>query len=674
MSLLSFMHTSLRTGVTGLLLFAAVTGAPAAERAEDELKTLRDRFRAAWQAAGRGDHKRVLEGIAQLGDYVLVPYLQAEIMRQRVDEVPPAAMETFLARYRNWSFAGGLETAWLRDLGKKGDHERLLRHGGDNRDTRVRCYHASARVKLGRTDGLSAEIEDLWIVPRSQPDACDPVFEWWRQQGYPTAEQAWRRFAATMEAGQRGLAGYLRRYLDDSDRQWADRWLQLVQAPGHFRDARQWPDHPRGRHILIRVLDDLAAGDWERAEREWQALAPKFSWSAEQRGQIERRIALFRAVDLDPGAMDAIDALPAVRRDQQMLEWRVRAALAREDWTEVLAGLDAMPAGDRRGERWRYWRARALEALGRPDAALHYAALAGNATYFGFLAADRLGSDYGLCRVGIDARDSVQRRLRRDAEFHRAIELFHADLDAAARWTWRRVQRRISSEELRQAALLLSAEGWYDRAIFALGDAGARRAYTWRFPVIQRTTVEQHGRRHAVEPAWAYGLMRAESAMQPDAVSHANARGLLQLLPDTAAEVAQRHGLAYGGPGSLLDPGVNIPLGIAHLGELSRRFGNPAQVSAAYNAGVSAVERWLAERPRTATDIWLETLPYYETRDYVPRVMAFATVYDWLLNDRPRPLGGRLGLDDLPGDARTGILPCPGTQDGDGGPEQAEAE
>ena len=133
-----------------------------------------------------------------------------------------------------------------------------------------------------------------------------------------------------------------------------------------------------------------------------------------------------------------------------MLEWRLRVALADGRWAAVLDSIERMPAQQQLRERWRYWRARALAALDRPDAAVHYAALAGNATYFGFLAADRLGSGYGLCHTEITADAGVQRRLRRDAEFHRAVELFNVDLDSAARWTWLRVQRRLTDEELQE--------------------------------------------------------------------------------------------------------------------------------------------------------------------------------------------------------------------------------
>lgn len=629
-----------------LLLLAA--GAPEATHASSDIERERQRalFNQGWSAAARGDRQRVREVIRELGDYVLVPYFQFELYRQRIDTVDPGQMVDFLARHRDWSFAPALEARWLRQLGADGRWELLLSHGGDSRDTRVRCLVARAGIETGRTEGVMDAAAELWVAPRSLPKECDPVFRWWRGNNGLTHELAWDRYVLAVQAGEIGLANYLRRYLADADRPWADRWVELARAPvAGFSAARQWPDHPHARSMLTYHLSAEAVRNWERADGAWRALEGRFAFSGDESARVTRQIALFRAVALDEGAIDAIDRLR--ERDQQILEWRLRAALARGDWAQVLASVEAMAPDEGNRSRWRYWRARALAALERPEAGLHFAALAVEPNYYGFLAADRLGEEYPLCTEELIPDDEIQRRLRHDAEVERALELFHVEQQWHARRTWLSALSRMGETELRQAALLAAANGWYERAIFALGDAGAARAYPWRFPMIERGRVEPNARRYQVDAGLIYGLMRAESAMQPDAVSPAGARGLLQLMPDTARAVARRNGLAYGGPGDLLDPAVNIPLGVAHLGELQARFDdNPLTVAAAYNAGIGAAERWRRERPRTDPDIWIETLPYFETRDYVSRVLAFATVYDWQLHGKPQSLAARMGMPE----------------------------
>jgi soluble lytic murein transglycosylase len=309
----------------------------------------------------------------------------------------------------------------------------------------------------------------------------------------------------------------------------------------------------------------------------------------------------------------------------------------------VLESTDRMPAEDQLEGRWRYWRGRALAELQRPEAMLAFTSLSTEAHYYGFLAASRLGQPLSLCDETLHADDAIQRRLLRDAEFERVLELFHAGLPWHARSTWRHLSRRLIDREIEQAALIAAGRGWHHLSILALNQAGRRQAYPWRFPMAAKGTVLAEAKRYGVDPALAYGLMRAESAMQPDARSHAGAMGLLQLMPGTAQAVARRNGLRYDGAESLTDPQVNVPLGIAHLGELHRDFGgNWVRVAAAYNAGANAVERWLDERPDTPPDVWIETLPYYETRDYVPKVLAFATIYEWQLERRPQLLTGEI--------------------------------
>jgi soluble lytic murein transglycosylase len=139
------------------------------------------------------------------------------------------------------------------------------------------------------------------------------------------------------------------------------------------------------------------------------------------------------------------------------------------------------------------------------------------------------------------------------------------------------------------------------------------------------------------------GLMRTESAMAEDAVSSANARGLMQLLPATAAQLARRHGQSYRGSEQLMQARDNIVFGTTFLRELMDKFGNnQVLVSGAYNAGPRAVKRWLETLPNDDPTIWIETLPYYETRDYIPRVLAFATVYDWRLQKPVQRISSRM--------------------------------
>jgi len=170
-------------------------------------------------------------------------------------------------------------------------------------------------------------------------------------------------------------------------------------------------------------------------------------------------------------------------------------------------------------------------------------------------------------------------------------------------------------------------------AIFALGNSGDLRWYVWRFPIEFSDLVEARATELDLDPAWVFGLMRSESAMAEDAVSPAGARGLMQVMPATAKRLARQYSINYSSEKQLTQAGENIELGTSYLRELLNRFNdNPVLASGAYNAGPNAVDRWMSDRRSDDPVIWVETLPYFETRDYIPRVLAFSTIYDWRLS------------------------------------------
>ncbi|MCJ7815234.1 MAG: transglycosylase SLT domain-containing protein, partial [Xanthomonadales bacterium] len=282
---------------------------------------------------------------------------------------------------------------------------------------------------------------------------------------------------------------------------------------------------------------------------------------------------------------------------------------------------------------WRYWDARARFETGDLDRARELLGeLAIEASYFGFLSADKLDLPYTICpeEPGVDPLSVTS--LREQPGFSRAIELGKAGLPNWSRSEWQIAIKGLDKAGLRVAAALAVEEDWPDLAIFALGNSGDLRWYAWRFPVDYAALVETQAGERRLDPAWVLGLMRSESAMAEDAISPAGAMGLMQIMPNTAKQLAGRHSISYTGPQQLMQANENIELGTTYLRELLDRFsGNPVLASGAYNAGPNAVERWMTNRRTDDPAIWVETLPYFETRDYIPRVLAFSTIYDWRL-------------------------------------------
>lgn len=634
-----------------LIVWLGLTVSITTAQANQTLQQQREAFQRAWQALGRSDWKTADAEAAQLAGYALLPYLRGEQMRQRPDAFANDEIRDYLTRYSDWSFAGSLRTSWLRWLGRSGQYDVLISEADDVSDPLLRCYLIHAKmVVYGQQSARGAElirdIQSVWLAGKSLPKQCDPAFAWLRRHGGITEELAWQRVMLAMDAGEASLAGYLERFLSSADRAWLQRWLAMRhRRVATLRAARQWPDEIRAWQIAAWGLERQARADAAAGLPYWRDLDQHFSWAESISMPALHSIGVFHALDLEPSALNTIDAVSSDYQDQQLLEWRARAALANGLWDEVLASIERMPQEGSDDERWRYWLARALREKGDSQAAdAIFKELAEQASYYGFLAADWADNEYRICPAPVLTANQIDlHQLPSQLVLERALELFHTGLESHAFRTWRQGQVGLTEEQRLVAANLAYQAGWLQQAIFTLNDAGFRQQYDLRFPLAHQSRLQQQTQNRSLDAALVHGLIRAESAWHPSAISSAGARGLMQVTPDTARRIAGQHGLTYTGSASLLEPDTNIDFGTANLATLLARFGDdPVAVLAAYNAGPHVQQRWEQTRPANPPDIWIETLPYYETRDYIPRVLAFSVVYDWRLSGAAQPITGRM--------------------------------
>jgi soluble lytic murein transglycosylase len=604
-----------------------------------------ERFKIAWSAAGKGDHTRFNQIKDTLQDYLLFPYLQYEDYRKRRSEVSVDEMSDFLETHRDWAFTPGLRSAWLRALAKKRRWADLVAHSEGVSDTVLRCQRVRGQIILKQTDGVLSEAQNLWTAGKSQPDECDPVFAWLVKNGGISDSLAWERIRLAMTKGNRSLAAYLGRYIPGEQRRLLDHWIQLSRG-GYARleKARSWPDTGITRMITQTSLQSLARNDASMAASKFQMLDGNFSWEEAQRLGLLRDIALYSAVGLEDGTNEFMAQIPESFRDSQLLEWWARFLLSRNDWFALTSVIQQMPEEVRSDSRWRYWLAQAELRSGQEKTSSELlGGLAKEANYYGFLAADELGVAYNICPLQPDVKNAEIKRVAGISSFQRALELRKAELENWAIEEWSLATSRLPVEDLKIAAALAQREGWNDRVIFALGNSGNLRFYEWRFPLLWESEIKHEAATYDVDSAWVYGTIRSESAMVVTARSSANAMGLMQVTPATGKRVARKHGLAWSGIAQLRTVSGNLPIGVAYMHDLLGDFSqNPVLVSGAYNAGPNAVKRWLEKRPLDEAAIWVETLPYYETRDYIPRVLAFTTIYDWRLGGPVKRISARM--------------------------------
>jgi len=632
-------------------LALAMTGlaSVALAQADEPGASQRQAFKQAYAAAQQGgDGWRALA--SGLRDYPLYPYLQEAALEHDIQQVDLATVAAYLKQYPGWIPAADLRRAFLLELARRQDWAGFMSVYRPGLGDALSCDALQAKLAAGGNLDFDNALATLW-TRANLPGACDPVLNAAHDQGLLTTERLWTRIDRAADAGQAGTIASLAGWLPTTDQASARQLAQALTDPaGALAAAANWPDTVRNRQAVTLALTRLARRQSDSADTAWAQLQSRFHFNQQQRDQILHALALFDATDFADDSLARLIALPPSAQTDSTREWRARVALARLDWSGVLAAIDAMTADQQQDDEWRYFRARALAETGHSEQARQlFATQARQATFFGFLAADQVNQPYAICPLSLTDDSQRKQALLARAGLLRAFELYAVDLPRLARREWSRALQGADRATLQVAAQLANQRGWYDRAVFALSSGDALRLYSLRFPLARQDGLVPQAEQAGIEPAWAYGILRAESAWMSDAHSSADARGLMQLVPATAALVAQHNDLSWGGGNTLYDPAVNIALGTRYLAQMAQRFnGSPWLASAAYNAGPNRVDQWLAARGTLAPDLFVATIPFKETREYVARVMAFSVIYDWRLHGTVVPLDVRMGPINQP--------------------------
>lgn len=614
----------------------------AADAAPPDLSRQRTAALEAFRLADAGTFS--VQDAARLADHPLRGWVEATALRRRITHAQAREVRAALKRHDGQAAADWLREGWLLELARRGDWAGFRADYRPSALLELRCADLAARLATGGTDAAwIADGQALWLTGTALPAHCDLPFKSLRALGKLDAGMRWQRIELAAAQGQTGLMRFLAAELPAADAARARDYADFIDAP-HAR-AGSWPRDARSRAMATEGLVRLARRSPDAAQDQLDVLAPRLALEEAQRGRVLYEIALWTVASYLPGAQARLAAVPAIAYDARLHEWRVREAMSRGDDAAAVQALEAMPAEQRADPRWQYFEARLRERLGQAEAAKAlYGQSANTATFHGFLAADRLGQPYTLCPLEPSKDKALRKRVAGNAGLARALELFRIDRPGQAVREWAALLATLDDAERYVAIDFALDAGWHDRAVFTVGtEPEDLRQYRLRFPLHHETVLRREARNNAIDPAWVAAQTRAESAFMPRAHSPANAMGLMQLLPSTAAMTAKRLGRAYGGAASLYDPETNLVLGTAHLRhELDQHDGVAYQAIAAYNAGPAPVQRWNRDRPGMDPDFWLETVTYRETRDYVARVLAFSVIYDWRLDGSAVPVSERM--------------------------------
>ncbi|MBK6286803.1 MAG: transglycosylase SLT domain-containing protein [Gammaproteobacteria bacterium] len=635
------MVGSLRFG----LLFSFLLLLQAQAVVADTLEAQRAQYRSAFTALTRGDAKPLERHRASLQGYPLYPYLELEELRRRISSASPGEIDRFLARHAGQLPASRLRAAWLQVLQSQQRWDDYLHYYVDDpANIERRCVQAWALLQTGQSAAAQQRISALWLSPRSLPKSCDALFQAWYKRGNPGSAMAWQRFNLAMGAGEYQVARYLTRFMDAAHTADATLYLQIKDNPALVGNTQRFRrGNPRHSQIVEFGLLKLAGSNTVSARRNFESYARSGVLDTESMRNVAPRIAANMASNSGREALEWILGLEPAARSDALSEDAVRYALRGSGWEPVMSALQILPPALVTEQRWEYWSARAREAGNTLSASEEisnsYHRVRATRSYYGFLAADRLGMPYEMQHVPVPVSDELLAATGRNPGISRAREFFLIGNGPESRREWQHTILAMPLAERLAAAKLADQWGWHQLAITTLASVQNWDDLELRFPILFSKQFDGAARGQGMDNAWLYAIARQESAMNATVKSPAGALGLMQVMPATAQLTARRAGIRYRGSSDLLDPSTNVTIGSRYMRMMLDDFQqNRILAAAAYNAGPGRVRQWLRRLPdKVEHDRFVETIPFRETRQYVQNVLSFAVVYAYL-QGRSTPL------------------------------------
>ena len=277
--------------------------------------------------------------------------------------------------------------------------------------------------------------------------------------------------------------------------------------------------------------------------------------------------------------------------------------------------------------------------------------------FYGLLAAEALGRGpeqlAALKSDPVQPSDEALSAFGTRSDVQRVVKLAALDMRPESQREWVNIVRGQNDDTLLLAAEYARRVGLYDRAINTAERTALRHDFGLRYMAPYRAEFGAAARDQDIAVELLYGIARQESRFVPDVVSSAGAVGVMQLMPGTARWVAKQLARADYKTSQITQVDLNTQFGAFYFKYWQDRLDKmPALAAAAYNAGPSRAQAWRPAAAPLEGAIWVETIPFTETRDYVKKVLANAMLYTRAL-DRPYvPLSSRLGTV-LPKNAAT---------------------
>jgi soluble lytic murein transglycosylase len=605
---------------------------------------------AAYDAYRVGDPIKFSKHTRKLEGHALTPWLDYWRLSMRLEDAESREVREFFATNPNLYVAERLRADWLRVLGKRGEWKEFQRQAAiyTRDDLEVSCYRWLSRLEADDETAF-ADAMAMWLEPAELPEGCQRLATVLSERGRLSVSDVWRRVRVLFEHGQITAAKTTLALLPKAEA--PDERMLAEAARQPKRVIERLPKVLRSRpshEVVVLAGVRYARNDPGAAAAALEGVLGA-RLSPEERGYLWGVIGYEAAREHNPRALEWYARAGNEPLDDRQLAWKVRAALRAANWPVVRDSIDRMSSAMAHQPAWIYWYGRALAAQGEETGSrAHYLRIAGQSDFYGLLANEELGYTAMLPEEAHVPTEGEVAAAAENPGLARALELIRLGLRVEGVREWLFTIRSFGDVELLAAAELARRQGVYDRAIHTADRTSRVHNYALRYPVPYKGVIQEYASTHGVDEAWVLGLVRQESRFNTEARSSAGAAGLMQVMPRTARYVAAKIGLRNYRAKSVTEIETNVTLGTGYLKLVMNQLGHPVLASAAYNAGPARARRWRDDKALEGA-VYVESIPFPETRDYVKKVMANSVFYAAVLDKKSVALKSRLGVILPPG-------------------------
>lgn len=566
--------------------------------------------------------------------HVLFPHIEEVWLTKNIERLSPKYVEYFLRQPENKAAAWFFQPKWQKELVRREEWPLIANSGAVIDDSVFACYYLKSLDELNR-EVPSIVVSELWQTGKSQPNHCGPYFKQWLNSQKNRSDLIWQRQLLAFYERNGSLLKHLGTlYFKDEYKALSEFLLEVYEDPKRIISKKYDPNSPEKRALALAAVNRMAYRDPRSASNLWlRILKVSPGIPSDEIQEASRYLGIAMAKQGLPESYYWLTIADPEKSDSIVQHWRLQTALAKGDYGQVLELHQELSEELKSTAQWKYWSGLALyKTNGFLDRQNPLYELSTKRLYYGYLAAIALGRAPSL-DSSPDYPPIALRQVASIPALQRAKALFSSDEITRAQVEWNLWVKAQDNQVQHTAGELALSWGWYAKSTQAADWSGRYDLIHLRYPNAFGELVSENAKDLRLPEYWIHGVMRQESRFDPMALSHAGAYGLMQIMPATATSTAKKHRIQYSGTDDLYNPETNISIGSHYLRDLVEEFTNPIFATAAYNAGPSRVDAWKERFPYEMT-IWIESIPFDETRNYVKSVLAYSQIYA-ITNETP---------------------------------------